>query len=85
MIYAYIYQWQTENENWQPNFFIDFYWSKSSKEEQIWEDIISEHIRLWIKWVYTKKETLIKHLAERNFTPSGDNLFYKKSFLEKFF
>lgn len=85
MIYAYIYQGKYQQEEEQPEFYIDFYGDWCVKEEFLWEGILSRYIQFWIKWAHTKRETLIKYLAERWFTPWGDNIFYKKWFFEKFF
>lgn len=85
MVYADITY--IEDENWK-GYYMTFHWNSSSEETAFWNARIRSYFdnTLWKDMYFDGKYlrfsgTILDYLAERNFIPWGDNIFYKKWFL----
>lgn len=89
MIYAEIV-YVEEEKKWK-GFVLNFHWSDSTKEADLWSQLLlpvynNEFSRVmhFDGNYLADRRMILGHLANRRFIPWGDNIFYKKSFFDFF-
>lgn len=93
MIYAEIIATKSKNSDFTI-YGLEFFWTDSYLKELLpWQDHLaliindkafeSSFSQDWTELI--NRRISLNYLANKGYIPCGDNLFYKKSFLEKFF
>lgn len=94
MIYAEIVATKSKNNDFTI-YSLEFFWTDSYLKELLpWQDYLaimindkayeSSFSEEWRKYLINKR-IILNYLADKGYIPWGDNIFYKKSFFEKFF